>query len=324
MRTNETTVESLRYRFTPDEHLTNCEDLASKLDYKAELSETHKAIKADLKEQETRVEAELGKLTRLVRDKFEIRNVQCRWDYGRPSTSQKTLVRLDSGDDVRTEMMLDHERQQMLKLEMPSHVLSGPGSLQGKRVLDLADTDIEYYASRDVEELLQFNWIREDADAIFTEAKRRADEKAGAASNVVTMPSTAAVAAESSTVSDSAMQFVAEAQAQAQEQSTDAQEGAQDPGCERCGNPSPLANNGRAHVDGSSCSPAAAILGEEPVEPGHTLPSARAVDGVRATRRRATPVKPPTAEEREALEAIQQQEAAELSQIDPQEEAPEL
>lgn len=296
MKRNETTIEKLRYRFTPEEHLKNAEHLAGKLHESGELKQNTDAIKADLAEQKKRLEAEIGRYARLVSDGFDMRDVQCRWDYGRPSGTQKTLVRLDTNEDVRMEMMLDHERQEVIKFESPSHVLSGPGSLRDRKVSDLDQSDIDYFASRDVDDLLRFGWIQVDIDAIFAEAKRRSEEASSAARGPQLVPDPPASPSTAEVASESSAAAVEEAE------------------CARCGGPIPLSSNGRSHVDGSACAP---------LEPAHTLPSARAVDGTKPGRRRTIPIKPPTAEEREALEQLQAEEAAAIETDDPRDEAPE-
>ena len=314
MRRETTTIEKLRYRFTPEEHLQNAQFLAEKLDQVSEMKADHDDVKADLKEQEKKVEAEIGRFTRLVRDQFEMRDVQCRWDFGRPSNNQKTLIRLDTNDDVRVEILLDHERQEMLKLEMPSHILSGPGSLKDQKVNTLADSDIDYFASRDEDALLKFGWVKADIDAIFEEAKRRAVEKA----KEIKPASTAEVAAASETVNDSAAQFVAEA-VSAEAPPTDAFDASADE-CPACDAGVPLKLDGLQHQNGAHCpvgyrnAEVPLPPQEEPVEAAHTLPSVRAIDGPKQTRRRSAGIKPPTAAERAQIEQIQAEEAAEFEQ----------
>lgn len=327
MRRQEVSIEKLRYRFSPPEHLQNAESLAAKLDEVAEMKKEHEAIKADLKEREKRLESEIGRYTRLVRDQFEMRDIQCRWDYCRPTTEQKTLVRLDTNEDVREERMLDHERQEVLKFETPSHVLSGPGSFKDKKVSDVAESDIDYLASRDVEDLLKFGWIQVDIDAVFAEAKRRADEKAGKTPGPVAVEAQANVSEvgdASASVGDSALQFVAEAQA-ADAAAAASTEPVVSAGCIHCDEGVGFADADSfvQHDNGEPCPVGirnSRIAKGEPeeIEPAHTLPSARAADGgTHARRRRGKNEAPklPTAEERAQMEQAQaQQEATEHEQ----------
>lgn len=323
MRRQEEVTEQLRYKFTTDEHLENTRSLVAKINDRNDMEADHKAVKANLKQRAEAVTAEIGRLARLVGDGFDVRDVQCRWDYGRPSENQKTLVRLDSNEDVRTEMMLPHERQEMLKFEAPAHVLSGPGSLKDKKVTEVPDSDIDYYASRDTDDLLKHQWIQVDIDAVFAEAKRRADVKEAAANDVTQMPAPGGpVLAVDNTVNGEGHE-------------ADKALASETAGCSLCDSGVPLRSDGVTHGDdadggeGVACPVAtrnAAFLAEgtkqqdAPVEESHTLSSARAVDGPKRGRRSHAPTPTPTAEEREALEQLQ----AENAPIDPRDEAPEL
>lgn len=305
------TTEKLRYRFSPEEHLKNAEHLAGKLHETGELKQNTDAIKADLAEQKKRLEAEIGRFARFVSDGFDMRDVQCRWDYGRPGSMQKTLVRLDTGDDVRTEMMLDHERQQVMNFNEPSHVLSGPGSLKEQRVRDLADSDIEYFASRDPEDLLKANWIQADVEAVFEEAVRRVKAR-GDEPKADNAPGVEETGSAAQSTGDSAAQFIHEVKSAPQMAHDSA-------GCAQCDSDVPLSENGKSHVDGSECPVAKRNFGlaaaqTEGTEDANTLSSAREVAGGTharrpRTRRDSARPAPLTAEEREALEAVQAAEA---------------
>lgn len=335
MRRQESVTEQLRYKFTADEHLDNTSKLVAKINDRSDMEAEHKAVKANLKQRAEAVTAEISRLARLVGDRFDMRDVQCRWDFGRPTENQKTLVRMDSMEDVRIEALLPHERQEMLKFEAPAHVLSGPGSLKDKKVTEVPDSDIDYYASRDVEELLKFNWIQVDIDAVFAEAKRRADVKEAAANNVTQMPAPGGpVLAVDNTV-----------------EKAEAEKGPytpETPVCEHCTagvavTETPEGDHvhdiaGENGAPGSTvvCPVATAMAAavgaaeiatpptDEPVEAAHTLPSARAIDGPKRSRRAAASAGPaPTAEEREALEQMQAENAP-AETLDTRDEAPEL
>lgn len=323
MRRQETVTEQLRYKFTADEHLENTRMLVGKLGDATDYEATAKAVKANLKEREVALAAEVSRLARLVRDGFDVRGVECRWDYGRPGETQKTLVRLDSNEDVRTEMMLPHERQEMLKFEAPAHVLSGPGSLKDKKITEVADADIDLYASRDLEDLLKYNWIQVDIDAVFAEAKRRAEVKEVAATNVTQMPAPGGpVLAVDNTVNEEGHGAT---KALASETA----------GCALCDAGAPLLDDGLNHQQGDFGTMACPVAARNasflsgnatppdtaPLEEAHTLPSARAVDGPKRSRRSSAPVPLPTAEEREAMEQMQAENAPIADERD---DAPEI
>ncbi len=317
----ETVTEQLRHNFSTSEKESNNEAFFAKYRYRSELEDTHKAIKSKLKEEMDSLESELGKLSRLCADGFDIRDVTCRWDFGRPSNTQKTLVRLDTNEDVKVMVMYDHERQEMLKFEAPAHVLSGPGSLKDKKVTEVPDSDIEYYASRDTDDLLKHQWIQADVDAVFAEAKRRADVKEAAANNVTQMPAPGG-----------GPELVVDNTVNGEGHEADKALASETAGCSLCDSGVPLRSDGLTHGDdadggeGVPCPVAArnaAVLAETPVEESHTLPSARAVDGPRRGRRSHAPTPLPTAEEREALDQLQAENAP-VETLDPRDEAPEL
>lgn len=111
-----TETRMLRYNFTPDEHLANSAEMARLYDNLSELEETHKSIKASLKEQEVAATSELSRIVRLVREKCDHRKTECRWIYDVPTVGQKTLRRNDTDADVETRRMEDFEKQESLNL----------------------------------------------------------------------------------------------------------------------------------------------------------------------------------------------------------------
>ena len=104
----------LRYNFTPEEHLANCDDLARLFDQQTELESSHRSIKAQLKEAEEEINARLGRHVRFVRDKYDHRPIECTWLLDNPSPGRKSLVRLDTNDTVEIRVMEDWEKQQTL------------------------------------------------------------------------------------------------------------------------------------------------------------------------------------------------------------------
>lgn len=62
-----TETRMLRYNFTPEEHLANCE-LARLFDMQSEVDSRNKSIEAQLKEDEESAAAEVGRHVRFVRD----------------------------------------------------------------------------------------------------------------------------------------------------------------------------------------------------------------------------------------------------------------
>lgn len=317
-----TETRSLKCMFSREEHEANSSEMARLLGAKDEMEETHKIVKSGLNEQMKQVEADLSRHGRYVRDKFDHRIVTCQWLMNNPVPGRKSLVRTDTMDTVEERKMEDHERQESLKFDQPSHILEGPGSLKGKRVDELAEGDLEMFASRDNADLLKFGWIQTDIDAMQEEHRRRAGtEPAAEAPTETPAPEEAPIIH---------VPGLAEFTAQHDGTMPEPPEMADDTaGCALCDADIPLSETGRHHVDGTTCPVGirnARIASGEPedVEAAHTLPSARAVDGPKRTQRRAAAVKPPTAEERAALDQLAAEEQEQLPDYDLRDDAPEI
>lgn len=310
-----TETRSLKYQFTREEHEANSQEMARLLGAREEMEKTHKLVKSGLAEQEKQTDTDLARHGRYVRDKFDHRIIVCQWLLNNPTPGQKSLVRTDTNDTVEVRRMEDHERQESLKFEGPSHILDGPGSLKGKRVDEVSDSDIEMFASRDVEDLLKFSWLQTDIDAVHEEHRRRAKARG---ENV---EEKAEAVAEEPAVEDGSTK--PETPVMADDTA----------GCALCDSGIPLAEgNGSHHVDGSTCPvgirnsriAAGQPVEGEPVEAAHTLPSVRAIDGHKKTQRRAAAVKPPTKEERALLDQMAAEEAEQFPDYDLRDDAPEV
>jgi len=107
----------LRYNFTPEEHLANCDEMARLFGEQGELEATQKSIKSQLKEDEETLNAKLGRHVRFVRDKYDHRPIDCKWLIDNPKPGQKSLVRLDTYDTVEIRAMDEWEKQQSLNLQ---------------------------------------------------------------------------------------------------------------------------------------------------------------------------------------------------------------
>lgn len=118
---NETRM--LRYNFTAEEHLQNCDEAARLYDELSEMEASHRSIKASLKEQEKTKTSELARLMRLTRDKYDHRKIECRWIYDCPNVGQKTLRRNDTNADVEVRLMEDFEKQESLNLQPVTEAL---------------------------------------------------------------------------------------------------------------------------------------------------------------------------------------------------------
>jgi hypothetical protein len=118
-------VEEVRYTFTRAELLELADELARAAgdvsEIEARKKEATSAISAELKKANGRVFTIAGK----IRDRYEMREVQCIVYYGRPAPGQKTIRRSDNGEE-RHEPMTAEELQQ--DLDFGSSTTTGPVS----------------------------------------------------------------------------------------------------------------------------------------------------------------------------------------------------
>jgi hypothetical protein len=112
-------IEELKYTFTRAELLELGDALARAADdvreIEARKKEATSAISADLKRANGRVFTLAGK----IKDRSEMREVQCIAYYGVPRAGMKTIRRADSGEDVREVAMTAEEMQQGLDFGAP-------------------------------------------------------------------------------------------------------------------------------------------------------------------------------------------------------------
>lgn len=79
-----------------------------------EIVDEKTAAMKQFKERIDQAGADVRKLSRKVRDRGEIRPIECGVAFHKPAKGQKTIVRLDSGEIVKECVMTDLELQQQL------------------------------------------------------------------------------------------------------------------------------------------------------------------------------------------------------------------
>ena len=110
----ETSTEYLRYDFRPEEIQEMGKSLAEQYNKQSQIEEEFDAVKAQFKERTTRVDQEIGRLSRLITTQFEMRNVECRMFWHAPTTGFCTVVRTDTGEVIKERVMTMEERQDLL------------------------------------------------------------------------------------------------------------------------------------------------------------------------------------------------------------------
>ncbi|MGH7486322.1 MAG: hypothetical protein ACREMY_12095 [bacterium] len=109
-------LEYLPVQYTMAERLDLAEQLARAAQSSQDLDDQKKANDAEYKEASEAVKLALKRLTRKLTQGNEMRNVNCKWLLEFPTSREKTLVRLDTGEQVRVMPMQDHDFQEELPI----------------------------------------------------------------------------------------------------------------------------------------------------------------------------------------------------------------
>lgn len=108
-------AEYLKYQFSEEETRENGKSLARKNQELTELELKKKQLTSDLKAEAESCTAAAAKLARWVNDEYDFRMVDCEVVLDSPEAGIKTMVRLDTGEVVKSEKMTADELQQALQ-----------------------------------------------------------------------------------------------------------------------------------------------------------------------------------------------------------------
>lgn len=109
-------TEYVKYEFGDEEQRENAQKLARKNRNLAEHALKKKQLAADLKLEEEGLNSDIATLSRHVTDGYDFRMVDCRIVYNVPIVGKKDIIRMDTGELVRTDSMTEEERQEELQL----------------------------------------------------------------------------------------------------------------------------------------------------------------------------------------------------------------
>lgn len=111
MRDDSTTM-NLRYDFTPDEIRERGRELAALVRDLCQLEDNRKQSMAAFKEEHEVLQTRLKALSRQVDSGYEMRDVECAVQWNSPEPCKKTIVRLDTGEQVAIMPMTQDELQE--------------------------------------------------------------------------------------------------------------------------------------------------------------------------------------------------------------------
>lgn len=117
-------MEFLRVELTKEEVYEFGRELARKNNELGQIEVELQAVKAQFKERQTRVESSINTLSRLVSNEYDHREVECLIVWNKPVAGQCTIVRTDTGEEVRSRMMSMQESQELLPFRDDSEKLT--------------------------------------------------------------------------------------------------------------------------------------------------------------------------------------------------------
>lgn len=113
----QTTTEWLKYEFSEDE----LKEFAKKLAYETrelmENEETKKSVMSDFKSKIESSKEKISKLSNLINNGYEYRNIDCEVQLNSPEDGQKTIIRKDTGEVVKSLSMTEEEKQEKLNFK---------------------------------------------------------------------------------------------------------------------------------------------------------------------------------------------------------------
>lgn len=109
--------EYLRYEYTPDEITAAAHDLATANRKRDGIEQRKKEVVASLKSEFEEQNSAIAQLANLIAMGFEYRNIEVRIELDTPEPGKKTIVRLDTGEEVSVKPMTDTDRQMVLDLQ---------------------------------------------------------------------------------------------------------------------------------------------------------------------------------------------------------------
>ncbi len=116
MKNGQKYSERLKCELTAQEISEAAKSLAQANQRLSRLEDEKKQVDSQLKADMSVCEAEINRLSGWICTGSEFREVECIWMLDYPETDKKTLIRKDTGEEVRTVAMTDEDRQMSLDL----------------------------------------------------------------------------------------------------------------------------------------------------------------------------------------------------------------
>lgn len=109
-------VRSLSVRLTDEERLEKADELAKSLAKKDQLERDHSNLKAQMKREESAINAEVGSLQQIVSNRAEYRDVECVMQ-GSFESPMVEVIRLDTGECIDVRQLNMGEKSALVQME---------------------------------------------------------------------------------------------------------------------------------------------------------------------------------------------------------------
>ena len=103
--------EPCRYQFPPAELCSLADQLARETRLRIETLETRATVVAEFAAQIKGADKRIADLANKYNSRYEMREMECIVLFDKPQPGMKTIVRVDTGEEVRTAVMTDAETQ---------------------------------------------------------------------------------------------------------------------------------------------------------------------------------------------------------------------
>jgi hypothetical protein len=126
---------TLRCEYTDAELAFKRDELSTVIVRQAEVEQSKAAVNRGFKEELDGLYSRASELAHQIKARGESRDVECLVEFYKPNVGEKTIIRLDTGELVRVEVMTEDERQEEFGFDVEARD-------QIKDLIDSATTEL--------------------------------------------------------------------------------------------------------------------------------------------------------------------------------------
>ncbi len=133
-------VEYLKCDLTDAEVADAARDLARANARRQSIEQQKKEVDSQLKSEIEAANTVISRLSTLINTGHEYRNIECRVELDTPEPGKKTIVRLDTGEEVAVKAMTDADRQMVMDLHAAAEAVEQEAQ-EAQQDLGVVDCD---------------------------------------------------------------------------------------------------------------------------------------------------------------------------------------